>query len=212
MGGEAFIKVRSFQQRMGMRIFWLLLGTALLLSAVKISYKGSESIDQSTMVEIKKSQEIDNLGDIYLDLSMKRPPLKSLIQDFDSKVIGDVQFLMDFAIIGEAKCATSQHASWFRRHPEILMQKGEVRSLNSYVNKPAEMVSLLYSLPPGPFKRGYKSPSNLRNPKALKSFGMYWPETKLIVGLRHPISWHVSNSIFWMDARSQKILTLFLHF
>jgi len=46
---------------------------------------------------------------------------------------------------------------------------------------------LMYELPPGnQYKRGYKAPRDIANVRALDSIAEYWPNAKLIVGLRHP--------------------------
>jgi len=120
-----------------------------------------------------------------------RPPLSSLIDDYQN-ITGDVQFLLDFAIIGHPKTATTTILYWLRSHPEILMPRHEVRSLRK--GKPAALVEELYtSLPAGSlYKRGYKSPIDLETPKALDLIRQYWPQTVLIVGLRHPVKWFES--------------------
>ena len=126
-----------------------------------------------------------------------RPILEDLIGDNDTDVKTDVQFLLDYAIIGHSKCATSAQQKWLRQHPEILMYDHEVRSLKH--SKPAEMVRLMYDLggwepnnkTDRPIKRGYKAPNDIRSP-ALIYLHQYWPRTKLIVGVRHPVTWFES--------------------
>jgi len=66
----------------------------------------------------------------------------------------------------------------------------EIHSLTN--GKPAQMVSFLYALPEGNYQRGYKAPNDIRTPAALEALRKYWPETKLIVGLRHPVKWFES--------------------
>lgn len=112
-----------------------------------------------------------------------RPPLSSLVSD--SEIIGDVQFLLDFAIIGHPKCGTDKQMHFISRHDEIQMYEYEVRSLRD--NEPVNFVKLMYDLPKGKqFKRGYKAPRDVvvtsKNP--LRLLDTYWPHTKLIVGLR----------------------------
>lgn len=118
--------------------------------------------------------------------SQKRPPLSDLIHNND--ITGDVQFLLDFAIIGHPKCGTDKQMHWISNHEEIQMYSYEVRSLKD--GKPAELVSLMYDLPEGEeYIRGYKAPRDVHVKKALGSLDKYWPKTKLMVGLRHPIKW-----------------------
>lgn len=155
----------------------------------------------------------------------KRPPLEALIDGSNNSITGDVQFLLDFAIVGHPKTATTTLLYWLRsqqhrrrRHPggggAILMPRREVRSLAR--GRPAALVRTLYGLEEEgasggrrssstqkqdnsknnstttTTKRGYKSPIDLETPRALESIRRYWPQTKLIVGLRHPVRWFES--------------------
>jgi hypothetical protein len=124
------------------------------------------------------------------------PDLHTLIGDFEASVRGNVSWLMDFAIIGHSKCATTAQQNWLRQHPEILMHDREIHSLKN--GRPAEMVSLLYALPvargPGQLlqRRGYKAPNDIRSPEALQSLRTYWPDVRLVIGVRHPVKWFES--------------------
>jgi len=53
----------------------------------------------------------------------RRPPLSSLVTEEQTDVIGNVQFLMDFAIVGHAKCSTTFHQQWIGDHDEVQMYK-----------------------------------------------------------------------------------------
>jgi hypothetical protein len=119
------------------------------------------------------------------------PPLKSLIGDRDSDIRADVQFLLDFAIVAHPKTATTFTMNWLASHEEIQMHQTELHDLQ--MGKPAAMVSTMYALPAGrQYKRGYKAPNDLTNHHALQAFQKYWPKTKLMVGLRHPVLWFES--------------------
>jgi len=113
------------------------------------------------------------------------PPLSDLIDE--NNIIGDVQFLLDFAIIGHPKTGTTALLNWLRSHEEVQMHDEEVRSLRK--NKPAGMVSLLYDLPYHGKRRGYKAPNDIQQQVSLNALHPYWPCTKCIVGLRHPVKW-----------------------
>lgn len=118
----------------------------------------------------------------------ERPPLSDLLDKNMTRIIGDVQFLLDFAIIAHPKCGTSALLHWIASHSEVRMYDNEIHSLKD--GKPAELVSLMYDLPPGSrYKRGLKAPNDLRSNEALESIQTYWPQTKLIIGLRHPVTW-----------------------
>lgn len=121
----------------------------------------------------------------------KRPSLDSLVKEgSDFEILGDVQFLMDFAIVGYPKTATSTKVRWLADQEGIQMYDHELYYLKD--GQPADMVRKLYALPEGDYKRGYKAPRDIHNLRALLSFATFWPKTKLIVGLRHPVSWFQS--------------------
>ena len=135
------------------------------------------------------------IGGMKKDLprtASSRPPLESLIQDRYKNVTGDPQFLLDFAIVGYPKCGTGTMKDWLRNHPEAQMHTHEMQSLS--LGRPAHAIEKLYKrLPEGDYKRGYKSPFDITNKGgALDSLQTYWPQTKLIVGVRHPILWFQS--------------------
>jgi hypothetical protein len=80
---------------------------------------------------------------------------------------------------------------WLTNHPEILMYNKEVHSLKN--RRPAELVNMLYDLPSRPGRRrGYKNPTNIRKAEALEALHTYWPDAKLIIGVRHPARWFES--------------------
>ena len=126
--------------------------------------------------------------------SASRPPLESLIQD--EEIIGDPQFLLDFAVVGYAKCGTTTMMDWLSRHSETRVFPYEVFDLSR--KKPAEMVRKLYTLEHG--KRGYKSPYDMFRLHAMDYIRTYWPRTKLIVGIRHPVLWFESWYNFRVNA------------
>jgi len=77
---------------------------------------------------------------------------------------------------------------WIASHEEVQMCSHEIRSLRK--RQPAELVRTLYDLPAGTqYKRGYKAPNEISSPQSLKSLYTYFPETKLIVGVRHTVKW-----------------------
>jgi hypothetical protein len=128
-----------------------------------------------------------------------RPPLSDLLLSVgknQSKIIGDVDWLMSYAIIGVPRTATSDLSRWLDEHPEVLGLYEQVRSL--YHRRPDELVTLLYNLPLGQnYKRGYRNPLDITVSHAVDYFREYWPSTGLIVGVRHPVRWFES----WLNFR-----------
>jgi hypothetical protein len=134
--------------------------------------------------------------------TIARPPLSALIGDNNTDIKADVQFLFDFAILGHPKTATTCHLHWLRSHSAILMPDKELHALQR--GKPAALVQQLYDLSAGDddptstttapirYKRGYKAPRDIMSLKVLRALAQYWPKTKLMVGVRHPIAWFQS--------------------
>lgn len=121
--------------------------------------------------------------------SAKRPPLESIVHE--SIIVGDPQFLLDFAILGFAKCGTSTMMTWIGQHPAAQCIQEEVYDLIK--DKPAELIRRLYNeLPEGDYKRGYKSPGEIGQAHVRAHISRYWPLTPIFVGIRHPVTWFES--------------------
>jgi hypothetical protein len=118
-----------------------------------------------------------------------RPPFREVVHR-NGTILGDVSDLLDFAIIGFGKCGTTTLKSWLDRHPEIQCYPHEVYALAH--RQPQELLRLLYYLPEGNYKRGYKSPFDLVYNYTMPYFRRYFPKTPLIVGIRHPVLWFQS--------------------
>lgn len=115
-------------------------------------------------------------------------PWPELAEVYDGrKVIGDPQFLLDFAVIGFEKSGTSTLMKWFGAHPQIQFFQEEIYDL--YRNRTGSMVWRLHTqLEPGwKYKRGYKSPIDIYLANALFLLDQYFPKTKLFLALRHPV-------------------------
>ena len=134
------------------------------------------------------------------------PPLSELIKS--QSVIGNVNSLLDFAILGHAKTGTTTMLHWIAEHPDVLTDSGvEIRHLEQ--NRVYEMVRYLYNLGKNAtadthhttttsnnnnqtIYRGYKSPQDITQQRSLQYIRQYFPDAKLIVGIRHPVDWFVS--------------------
>lgn len=120
------------------------------------------------------------------------PKLDTLIGDRVKNVKRDVDFMLDFAIVGHPKCATTFFMAYLASQQEIAMPAHEIQSMSA--RRPAEMVATLYELDKDGYgyKRGYKAPRDIVSLKALSTIREYFPTTRLIVGLRHPVLWFES--------------------
>lgn len=125
-----------------------------------------------------------------------RPPLNTLLDMENKTIIGDVSFLLDFAVMGFAKCGTSTMMHWLGSYTsEIQSFRKEVSQL--LIQRPYNLVDMLYNqLPPDTdtvqYRRGYKAPSEIAHPHVLDYFRVIFTKTKIIVGIRHPVLWFES--------------------
>lgn len=175
---------------------WLIF--LLVCLPLKPSSKHLKSVTLAIQERDHHQQQLNDETDV-LSVSINsaattatRPPLEDLVQN--DGIIEDVQFLLDFAVIGFAKCgSTSMRNLLCNYNEEAQCLLGEARQL--YYGKPAQMTSSLYNiLPQGNYKRGYKCPNDISQINTLRSLARYWPSIKLFIGLRHPVHWFES---FW---------------
>jgi hypothetical protein len=125
---------------------------------------------------------------------LRRPPMDSVLR-FHSRntsweLIGDPRPLLDFAYIGHSKCGSSTIKYWLRAHDQISM-KGEERILWDGL---ISAIQNMYKTFPNDERRlqGYKQPNDIYRKDSLEILKTYFPKTKLIVGIRHPILWFES--------------------
>jgi hypothetical protein len=79
---------------------------------------------------------------------------------------------------------------WVQTHPQVQIFDHEVCDL--YDGKPAALAHKLYNdLPQGLYQRGFKCPGHFAR-RSMRFFRRYYGNTKLVVGLRHPIWWFES--------------------
>jgi len=195
------------------RLYWLSAALIALAAVVSIAFfagRGSTLVaqsigggDETLLVDGQKTAvvstttkngqkpELSSKPSIIEEIKEKKeewPTLSSLVREDDGEIVADVQFLLDFAIVGHSKTGTSSQMNWLAKHAEVQMYHHEVHSLRN--GKPKELVELMYALPSGrQFKRGYKSPNDIVNAISMEAIRTYWPKTKLIVGIRHPVKW-----------------------
>jgi hypothetical protein len=108
------------------------------------------------------------------------------------EVISDPQFLLDFAIIGFEKSGSSTFMKWLGAHPQVQCFQEEIYDM--YLGKVGTMVWRLYTgLKPGfQYKRGYKSPGDIFLANTIHLLDEYFPKTRLILSLRHPVLYYQS--------------------
>jgi len=83
---------------------------------------------------------------------------------------------------------TSTLMSWLGAHPELQCPQEENYSL--VTGQPGQLVQDAYAMAPydDTFMRGYKNPTDLFFPgTSLKYLDKYFPQTKLLITIRHPV-------------------------
>jgi len=101
------------------------------------------------------------------------------------------QYLLDFGIIGFPKCGTTTMMKWLNMHDQIAVITKEIMALQK-IHPVGIIRHVANYLPEGQYRRGYKSPSDVEDGRAMNKLGIHYPKTKLLVGLRHPVLWFES--------------------
>lgn len=130
------------------------------------------------------------------------PPLKDLIGgDGNIASYEDISWLLDFAIIGFAKTGTTS----ILRHLSDLTHLPPAETCDLVVNGTAKLVRQLYEdrnkrldkaerngdeFEERP--RGLKCPQDVSSEFSMHNYARYFPNTKLIIGVRHPVLWFES--------------------
>jgi len=190
------------------------------LTSLEKALQRLESLQQSaTDKNVQHDQEVADL-----------PPLDTLIGDLNENITGNVQSLLDFAIVGFGKCGTTALIDWLDGHPEINTIPKEALHLSR--KRPALMVQKLYEMKVNSYAdyyeqqikdkdnqikdksimkgriQGFKNPSDIRRPESMAYLRQYWPQTKLIITVRHPVHWFKSLYNFLLNemGRSKQYL------
>lgn len=116
-----------------------------------------------------------------------------------------IQSLLDFAVVGFGKCGTTTLLRWLSRHPQVRclpdenweLMKGRPDDLARwlYQELPADPIYSSSPLPVNPYRRYrrcYKCPADVTQPHVVGYLRLYWPRTKLVVSIRHPVRWFQS--------------------
>ena len=156
------------------------------------------------------TSSLSRMHDTTTITTLYRPPIHTLIgsssntntnssnkqQQQQVRIISNVQFLLDFVIVGFAKCATTSILKWLDRHSEIATFAEEVWSLKR--NQPQQLVRRLYfQLPQDTtqqiYRRGYKNPAEITDTLVwTKHYPQWFPKTSLLISIRNPFAWFVS--------------------
>mmetsp|Transcript_31441 Transcript_31441/g.62285 ORF Transcript_31441/g.62285 Transcript_31441/m.62285 type:complete len:403 (-) Transcript_31441:4-1212(-) len=128
------------------------------------------------------------------------PPIDSLIHPKNGKIIGDISWLLDFAIIGFPKSGTTFMKDYLNQSNETCVYEREF-----CMKQPSDVPNLVRHYHDAHLKLqqslkdnykkinfGLKCPGVLYRKHDLNIYRKYFPRTRLIIGLRHPVSWFES--------------------
>lgn len=88
-------------------------------------------------------------------------------------------------------CMNQTTVTWLNMHDQIAVITKEIMALQK--NHPVGIVRhIVNNLPEGRYRRGYKSPNDVSDGRAMNKLRIHYPETRLLVGLRHPVLWFES--------------------
>lgn len=114
----------------------------------------------------------------------------TLINDTTTKID------MSFLVAGFAKCGTSTLLKTFEAHNETAVAPEEECSLDDIKDNAVARATVLQSLRDAStlanVKRGIKCPFSFTRNNSLQRLEQWFPNTKLIYGLRHPVYWFES--------------------
>jgi len=136
--------------------------------------------------------------------SSSLPPLTTYVSPDNATIIGNPDSLLNLAVIGFAKCGTSTLKRTLDLHPQIAMLKREKQHMG---DAPEQFVKKVYdtrlevqqrqdeeqtssSLP---LLVGYKNPNDIRRlDTSMSHIAQTFPSARLIVTVRHPVTWFKS--------------------
>jgi hypothetical protein len=118
-----------------------------------------------------------------------KPKLTDYIQGWN--ITGNVNWLLDFAIVGFPKAGTSTLMLYLQKQTKSIFIFDQERCEMGY-NQHVPLLADLYKNYQPHLKMGIKCPRDLEVDLALANYHQFFPTTKFIVGIRHPILWFQS--------------------
>lgn len=180
--------MRHKEQRYGLKIkteHFFLFSSVLILVYVylldRIDFSGEEKTVYDDYNEIVASYSVSK---------NKKPRLDEYIVGWN--VTKDVNWLLDFSIVGFPKTGTSTLMLYLKNQTQSIYIFDDERCELGW-NRHVPLLQDLYRMYPGPhIKMGIKCPRDLEVDLALDNYKRFFPLTKFIVGVRHPIEWFES--------------------
>jgi hypothetical protein len=164
----------------------------LLLATLWLLFEVINSVQTKRQSSLPSSSSLTSVH--AGDKTTEMPPIDKLIAR-NGTIIGDISFLLDFAIIAFPKSGTTFMKDYLNSSSETWLYEKEfciksTKDLQRFVYTYHEMhVKLKQSTHNKQIKFGLKCPGVLyRND--IQIYRQYFPNAKLLVGLRHPGEHH----------------------
>ena len=124
----------------------------------------------------------------FRDVTTK-PPIRNYIQG--RNITGDVNWLLSFSIVAFPKCGTSSLMAYLRNQTESIYMFDYERCELGWKQEVSLVRDLHANYRPG-LQMGIKCPRDLEVAIAMENYHRYFPKTKFIIGVRHPVLWFES--------------------
>lgn len=121
--------------------------------------------------------------------TFQKPPLEKYVQGWN--ITGDVSWLLDFSIVGFPKTGTSSLMLYLEQQADSVFIFEDERCELGW-NQHVKLLRDLYKHYQPHRRMGIKCPRDLEIDLSLGNYHQFFPTTKFIVGLRHPILWFQS--------------------
>jgi len=183
---------------------FLFVGMCIGLFLGQHVFTSTSNADQTQPVGIESDIEPSSLSSLGSNANavgelptLHVPPLSELVDG--NHIRGDVSWMLDFSIVDYPKAGTTFLMNYLRRkNDEIYINNGEICYQNR--RNPSKLVRMYYK----PhldntvnergerIKFGIKCPEDLETEFGLKRYAKFFPDTKMIISVRHPVLWFES--------------------
>lgn len=170
----------------------------------------NDSDNIATLAEIRTIRPLRHFNGTIEQLRRHPPDLSAILDPSIDPVgiVGSVEWLLDFAIVGFPKCGTSYLQQWLNSSDSIHIDSDEGNGFSD--DRVNNVVQQLYNVLQE-YQRmekikaiGIRNPSDLDTEQSLYYYRTYFGTTKMIVMLRHPVLWFESYYNFrWRSYYNQ---------
>jgi hypothetical protein len=118
-----------------------------------------------------------------------KPPLSDFVQGWN--ITNDVNWLLSFSIVAFPKCGTSSLMLYLKNQTNSIYIDDDERCELGWKQEARLVKDLYQHYQPG-LMMGIKCPRDLEIVFSRENYRRYFPKTKFIIGLRHPVLWFES--------------------